>query len=264
VLRVASPDGKLRGVLFGAACHNTTLTGDNLKISADFAGYAQTQIERHHPGAQAMFIQGCAGDANPHPRGTEELARLHGTALGDEVLRVLQTGLAPIRGPLRTERAQVDLPLQPPLEPEQIQQLGARGSWHQFVADKMREVIDAGGELPTRYRTSLAVWQFGEDLTLVALPGEVVVDYVTLLERALGPRSLWIAAYSNDVFGYLPSARVLEEGGYETRGLYRGGIGFFSPGAQDAVVQAVRGLAEKVRRAMPDKAAPRSGQTATP
>ena len=85
-------------------------------------------------------------------------------------------------------------------------------------------------------------------MTLVALPGEVVVDYVTFLEQALGPRQLWIAAYSNDVFGYLPSAKVLKEGGYETRGLYAGGMGFFSPKAQEAVIQKVRDLATKAGR----------------
>src|SRR5207244_12712883 len=95
------------------------------------------------------------------------------------------------------------------------------------------------------------VWQFGDDLTLVCLSGEVVVDYVTMLEKALGPNRLWIAAYCNDVFGYLPSARVLQEGGYETRGLYSGGIGLFDPKAQDVLVQKVRELAARVGRSLP-------------
>ena len=67
----------------------------------------------------------------------------------------------------------------------------------------------------------------GSDLTLIGLSGEVVVDYVSMIEKALGPNQLWIAAYCNDVYGYLPSARVIAEGGYETRGLYSGGAGFF-------------------------------------
>jgi hypothetical protein len=82
----------------------------------------------------------------------------------------------------------------------------------------------------------------------VGLPGEVVVDYALLLEKALGPNRLWLAAYCNDLFGYLPSARVLSEGGYETRGLYSGGVGLFDPKAQDVVVQTVRELARKVGR----------------
>ena len=83
---------------------------------------------------------------------------------------------------------------------------------------------------------------------MVALPGEVVVDYVAMLESALGPQRLWIAAYSNDVFGYLPSAKVIDEGGYETRGLYAGGIGFFSAKAEDVVVDAVSELAREAGR----------------
>ena len=76
----------------------------------------------------------------------------------------------------------------------------------------------------------------------------MVVDYVAMLESALGPQRLWIAAYSNDVFGYLPSAKVIDDGGYETRGLYAGGIGFFSAKAEDIVVDAVSELAREAGR----------------
>ncbi len=79
----------------------------------------------------------------------------------------------------------------------------------------------------------------------------MVVDYVTLIERAIGPNRLWVAAYCNDVYGYLPSAQVLAEGGYETRGLYSGGVGFFDPKAQDVVVATVRDLALKAGRKLP-------------
>ena len=84
------------------------------------------------------------------------------------------------------------------------------------------------------------------------MPGEVVVDYVLDLEKALGPNQLWIAAYCNDVFGYLPSARVLSEGGYETRGLYAGGPGLFDAKAEEVVVQTVRELAKEAGRKVPE------------
>ena len=109
-----------------------------------------------------------------------------------------------------------------------------------------------GEKLPTHYTCPMAVWQFGPDLTLVGLSGEVVVDYVTLLEKALGPNQLWVAGYCNDVFGYLPSARVLAEGGYETRGLISGGAGFFAPEAEGVVVRTVRELAAKAGRKLPE------------
>jgi neutral ceramidase len=112
----------------------------------------------------------------------------------------------------------------------------------------MLEVLKRGDKPPRHYRCPQAVWQFGQDLTLVALSGEVVVDYVPLLENALGPNHLWIAAYCNDVFGYVPSARVLREGGYETRGLYSGGIGLFDSKTQDVLLESVRKLAREVGR----------------
>ena len=112
----------------------------------------------------------------------------------------------------------------------------------------MLAVLDKGDKLPENYACPLTVWQFGRDLTLVGLSGEVVVDFIPMLEKALGPNQLWIAGYCNDVFGYLPSARVLAEGGYETRGLYVGGVGLFDPRAEKVVVENVRELAKKAGR----------------
>jgi hypothetical protein len=114
----------------------------------------------------------------------------------------------------------------------------------------MLAILDRGEKLPGQYTCPLTVWQFGSDLTLVGLSGEVVVDYVPLLEKALGSNRLWVSAYCNDVFGYLPSARVLSEGGYETRGLYYG-VGYFDAAAQDVVVDKVRALAAQVGRELP-------------
>src|SRR5262245_2056184 len=112
VLRVDDPDGKPRAVLFGAAAHNTTLGGDNYQVCGDYAGFAQAHVEKQHPKVQAMFVLGCAGVANPYPRGTMELARQHGEALGKEVCPVLGGKLRPVAGPLSIAFDRVDLPLQ--------------------------------------------------------------------------------------------------------------------------------------------------------
>src|SRR5262245_60558158 len=70
VLKVTSPDGKLRAALFGYACHNTTLTGEFYQISGDYAGFAQIAIEQANPGASALFLMLCGADQNPNPRST--------------------------------------------------------------------------------------------------------------------------------------------------------------------------------------------------
>jgi hypothetical protein len=239
-------------VLFGAAVHGTTLGGDIYDLCGDYAGFAQQYVQEKNSGAEALFMLGLAGDANPYPRGTMAMAREHGATLGKEICRALQTKLRPIRGPLHVAFDRVALPLQEAPPQAELEKMAARrGDSRSFYAKGALAALKHGEKLATHYTCPVAVWQFGEDLTLVGLPGEVVVDYAGMLEKALGPNKLWLTAYCNDVFGYLPSARVLKEGGYETRGLYTGGIGLFDARAQDVLVAKVRELAQKAGRALP-------------
>lgn len=87
VLRVTDPAGKLRAVMFGYACHNTTLPF--YQWCGDYAGYAQEYLEAEHPDAIALFVEGCGGDQNPYPRGKIELAQFHGRALATSEERVV-------------------------------------------------------------------------------------------------------------------------------------------------------------------------------
>lgn len=252
VLRVDGADGRMRAVVFGAACHNVTNPYDSLAIDGDYAGHAQAFIEQNLPGVQSMFVIGCAGDARPHPRGGNDLARRHGQSLGTEVLRVLCEELSPVSGPLRCALEYVDLTLQD-VPREAIEKLRDEGiDYYEHFAKGALAILDRGERLPDVYRAPFAMWQFGEDLTVVAMCGEVVVDYVPLIEQAIGPLRLWIAGYCNDVFGYLPSVKVLAEGGYETRGLYTG-IGLFAEDVQKQTIQAVERLARQVNRPRAEK-----------
>ena len=164
---------------------------------------------------------------------------------------MLDGPLTPVVGPLRVAYAQVNLPLQQ-LSREQIEGYRDRPNFQAWQARHMLEVLDAGERLPTRYTAPVAVWRFGKDLTLAALPGEPVAEYATLLRQALGPDGLWISGYNNDCFGYLPSAKVVAEGGHEAIGVtlwawsrnLNSMVGFFEPRVQDVVVDAVRRLAK--------------------
>jgi neutral ceramidase len=252
LMRVDSPEGQPRAVLFGAGTHNTTLGGENYRLCGDYAGFAEEYVEQQ-TGVPALFMLGCAGDANPYPRGTMELTRQHGATLGKEVCRVLDSKLHPIRGPLRIAFGQAALPLEQVPSREELERRAAgKTRYHPAGAQGVLALLEKGETPPTEYTCPFTVLQFGDDLTLVALPGEVVIDYLLMLEKALGPNQLWVIAYSNDVFGYLPSARVLDEGGYETRGLYSGGAGYFASSAQDVVVAHVRELARQAGRKLPE------------
>ena len=79
---------------------------------------------------------------------------------------------------------------------------------------------------------------------MVFLAGEVVVDYAVRLKQELDWSRLWINAWANDMPGYIPSRRVLEEGGYEAdfSQVYYEQPGRYDPGVEDKLVQAVREL----------------------
>ena len=194
-------------------------------------------------------MQGCAGDANPYPRGSYTLADHHGDELAKEVTRLLAGKLTPVKGPLKVAYGEVRLPLSIATARDELEKDAAAKTGYKATAAKAALArLEKGEKIATEYKCPLSVWQFGGDLTLVALSGEVVVEYVKLIEEALGPNRLWVAAYSQDVYGYLPSARILREGGYETRGLYSGGIGQFSPAAEGVLVEKVRQLAHEAGR----------------
>jgi hypothetical protein len=94
-------------------------------------------------------------------------------------------------------------------------------------------------------------WGLGPDLTLVTLGGEAVVDYALRLKKELGPGRTWVMAYANDVMAYIPSLRVLKEGGYEGGGamLYYGLPTVWGPRVEELIVAAAREQAANCRAA---------------
>ncbi|MGE5194354.1 MAG: neutral/alkaline non-lysosomal ceramidase N-terminal domain-containing protein, partial [Deltaproteobacteria bacterium] len=243
VLRIDGPDGKLRVVLFGYACHNTTLSF--FQYCGDYAGYAQEYFEESHPGTTALFLMGCGGDQNPYPRGTLELARQHGRTLAIAVDAALLPKARPVRGPLRVALQEVPLDFVPsPTREELMRQMKSSNKYERRHAEVLLEELQENGKLRTNYPYLIQAAQFGGDLTLVALAGETVVDYSLRLKRELAGSAVWVAGYSNDVFAYVPTLRVLKEGGYEGVGamLYTNLPGPFDPSVEERIVEKVHAL----------------------
>lgn len=244
VLVVRGQDDRLRAALFGYACHNTTLS--IYQINGDYAGFAQAALEERHPGAAALFMIGCGADCNPHPRGQVELARQHGQTLAAAVDDVLRGGLQPVSGPLKAGFEDVRLKLAAPPGKEELERrLQDKNVYQQRLARFLLEELAAGRSLPTSCACPVQVLRFGDGLLMAALGGEACVDYALRLRREFAGRRIWIASYCNDVFAYVPSERVLQEGGYEggTAMMYFGLHGPFQPGIEQVLIDSVKRLA---------------------
>jgi hypothetical protein len=220
VLVVKSDKGVWQTLLFGYACHNTTLSF--YQFCGDYAGYAQEYLQADHPGVTAMFLMGCGGDQNPYPRGELHQAQEHGRALANGVETALQTPQRPITGSLRMALRSVTLEFAPPPSREELErQAESSDKYEQRHAKLLLEELDTVGTIRAQYDYPVQAIAFGDDLLLVALAGETVVDYSLRLKQELDAPIVWVAGYSNDVFGYIPSLRVLKEGGYEAGGAFR-------------------------------------------
>ncbi|MBM3888290.1 MAG: PKD domain-containing protein [Verrucomicrobia bacterium] len=264
VLRVRDPQGKLVAVLFGYACHTTTC-GDYL-IRGDYAGYAQQFFEEANPGVTALFMTGCGADQNPYPRGKEELCKYHGRALAMAVEAALQTVPKPLRGPLRTAFADVTIDFAPVPPREELEKTAATGKEpYSGHAKRMLKELKEAGKIRSTYPCPVQVVRFGSDLILVAIAGETCVDYSLRLKRTLAGPAVWVAGYCNDVFAYLPSLRVLREGGYEAGGATVWGSlpGPFTETVEERVVSKILQMARAPIQSMPTAVDLRIGQQAT-
>jgi hypothetical protein len=246
VLAVRDPAGKLRAVVVGYACHATMLS--DYKISNDYPGYAREAIEKANPGALAMFVQGCGADSNAFPRAGEELCQRRGEMLAAAVELVLKGKMKPVSGPLRGAFDRVDLPYHEMLTREELQKrLEHKTKIYRTTARYLLDQLDRDGKFPNSCSYPIQVWRLGESLKFIVLGGEDVVDYSLRLKSQYGFDNTWVAGYSNDVPAYIPSKRVVQEGGYEGGEalVFFGRPGKFSAAVEEIIVEKVGDLMER-------------------
>ena len=241
VLTVRDVEGNLKTVVFGYACHSTVLSF--YQWSGDYPGFAQIAFEENNPGCQAMFFAGCGADQNPLPRRTVKLARHYGRRLATAVETVVLTSqMSPVRGSLTTSYQDIDLPLAKlPTREDITKDTASTNKYTTARARMLLEQLDDGQSLAGTYPYPIGVWQIGDEVQFVLLGGEVVVDYALRLKAELQGRRTWVAGYANDVMAYIPSRRVLAEGGYEGGGsmVYYGLPTIWAPELENAIVTEV-------------------------
>lgn len=248
VLAVRDEDGKLRCVVFGYACHATVLSF--YQWCADYPGYAQEELQNRHEDCVAMFWAGCGADQNPLPRREVELAQKYGRMLADAVDEVLDANgdraMKTVAPHLATRYAELAAPLDKiPSKDHWVKAAGSSNRFEAARAKMLLQQINAGKPLDKTYPYPVQCWRLG-DVTWVMLGGEVVVDYALRLKvelKSSGP--IWVAGYANDVMAYIPSRRVLREGGYEGGGsmVYYGLPTVWAPDVENLIVNMAKRLA---------------------
>ena len=212
VIKVTDTSDRLLAIAFGYACHNTVLSG--YLWSGDYAGFAQLELEKMHPGVTAMFFQGAGADQNPLPRTSVPLAEQYGRELAAAVDRMLKEKMMRLAPALSTAYREVDLSINGTPGKEEYSRMASELTGYQKRwADRMLKKVESGEQLPKTYPFPLQVWKL-DNQNIFSLGGELVVGYAIELKRIFGQES-FVFGYSNDVMAYIPTTTILREGGYE-------------------------------------------------
>ncbi len=211
VIKIERADNSLLAIVFGYACHPTTLSIN--KFSGDYPGFAQIELEKLYPGATAMFFQGSAGDQNPLPRRSVPLAIQYGKELAASVERVLSEDMERQESVLTTGYTEIDLPFEEPLPASELEKIAQGNNYEGRWAASMLHDMHSGNPIMTSYPYPVGFWQMGKQVMFI-LGGEVLISYTICLKEIFG-ENLFVMAYANDIVSYIPSKKVLEEGRYE-------------------------------------------------
>jgi neutral ceramidase len=252
VLAVRGPDGSLRAVVFGYAAHTSALN-NNYRWSADYAGVTQRTLEKRHPGATAMFFQGCGSDQSAVPRGSVELCH----ALGENLAAAVETSLAgsmhPVPPSFRADFEFISLDFGAQPTRAELDTIGQGTDYRARWARRLSAELATGKGFERGYpEYPVQVWRLGTNQLWIALGGEVCVDYALRFKREFGA-STWVNGYANDVMAYIPSRRLWEEGGYQAGAFDVYGLpaNRWCPDVEDRIATAVERLVKQVQSVTP-------------
>ncbi len=250
VLAVRDARGELLALFVSYACHNTTLAF--FQWHGDYAGVAQAELEKRHPGATVLFAIGCGADINPAPRRELAHAEQHGRELADAADRALAKPMTRVEGRFASALEDITLTFASKPTEEKLREAREKKQpnqeMYQAWSAAVTELFRTKGDAAMRHAYPVQAWRLGS-LSWAALGGEVVIDYSLRLRKELG-ENLWVFGYSNDVMAYIPSERVLKEGRYEgdTSMVPYGKPGPWSPGLEEKIIAKTRELIERTRR----------------
>jgi len=225
ILRVRREASPRQVIVVGHACHPTSM-GKLNQWSPDYPGAMRRKLEAELEDCRAMFVNGSGADAKVVYRdpatGRHEFAatleRSHegGLALAQAILERIRTGqpLEPLDARLSAALVRGKLSLREGPSQEEIKKMALDGNIAgstTWWARKMLAFPDARRD----FDYAVQAWQLGE-LTVVALEGEVCADWGAMARSLPATKHAMTIGYANEVSTYIPTARIIQEGGYES------------------------------------------------
>lgn len=212
VLYATSGD-EVEAILFVYACHPTSRP-KHTKFHPDWPGVAATYLEDRYPESTAVFLQGCGADQNPYPKPTDKYTERHGETVGLAVEAAIDARGKRVHGPLQVSAENIPIEFAAQPDRDELRRRREQAEGRDRYAERFLAELERDGEIRTEFPYHVGAIGFGTDLALVTLGGEVPVGYAHQIKERL-EGDVAVAGCTNQGYVYVPTARILREGGYE-------------------------------------------------
>lgn len=251
-----NPAGQPVALLWSVSCHPSTVSG--FLVSADYPGVAMQVLDAYLGTGGSLFLQGAGGDAKPRVIGEGEARWRVGTwddvaaagaLVAEETIRGLEAGLVEVTPELRAATVEMEWPLEPPPARAELEAWVAHPdtpALRRLWARRQLHRLDRDGRLPASAPITVHGLRLGRGLRLVGLEGEAVAELGLLVKGFYDRGVTFPLGYCNGQGAYLPTSRVLEEGGYEADSAWEYGYpARFAKGTDAILLQTLRYLKEQ-------------------
>jgi neutral ceramidase len=207
VMRFDDASGKPLAVIINFAAHPTTISEATVKFSADWVGAMKATVEKE-TGAQAIFMQGAAGDQSVDP-GTNSGYQAIGQAIGREAAK-LASSLTPIevaKPSLVVEEERFKFASRIDLSNPGIRAAYSFAFFPELIPNFADEYVEG-------VRPRLTVAWLNGDTALVGVSGEFFSNHSIRLKERARVKNLFFFGYCNGYHQYFPTIEAVAEGGY--------------------------------------------------
>jgi neutral ceramidase len=254
IIKLEDNNGNIKGLLYNYACHPTSMGPNNYLISADYPGVVRKILEEQNPGMTAMFLQGCGADIKPvattedgaFKQCTFEELEVAGASLAEEIQNLLKleegkdvsSSWRKINADFQTKSSDLKLYSESwdieewieieedPKKPEYIRKAASR-MVSKMKADKVNNYIPY----------YISYLRLDDKTSIIALENEVVSDIGKDIKKVFHDDDVITLGYSNSVMCYIPTKKVLAEGGYESTSFISAGLpGQFVDEVEDIII----------------------------
>lgn len=212
-------DGTVKAVLYNYTCHPSIIDSDD--ISSDYPGRTRHEIEEAFgKDVVVFFLQGFCGDIRARTienrefrAGTWEDVDGLGFTLGESIVDLCGKPMKKLQVSISSRLLDISLPLAALPKKRKLAGILKNGT----VCEKVwaEKLLLHYGALQRSVPFTIQRITLGNVFHIVAMSGEVCVEYAKYIKQSDGKKIFIAAGYSNGVVGYIPTGRMLEQGGYE-------------------------------------------------